>query len=136
MYTLPLPSHWRDLNIAYTVLINILAALKVWHRQWAGSSVLVRCDNEAVVSVLTTGKTRDPVMAKYVRNIFLWLSGRVIHIAGCLNPVADLLSRWHLTKNNFQKLQELVQPVSWVNVSVELLHVDESISFVLQVPTQ
>ena len=132
VYTLPLPSHWRDLNIAYTELINILVALKVWHNQWAGSSVLIRCDNQAVVSVLTTGKTRDPVMAKYVRNIFLWLSAfnidiRVIHIAGRLNPVADLLSRWHLTKNNVQKLQELVHPVSWVKVSGELLHVNESI---------
>ena len=132
VYTLPFPSEWRDLNIAYTELINILVALKVWHIQWAGSSVLIRCDNQAVVSVLTTGKTRDPVMAKYVRNIYLWLSAfnidmRVIHIAGRLNPVADLLSRWHLTSNNFQKLQELVHPVSWVDVSSDLLHVDESI---------
>ena len=71
-------------------------------------------------------------MVKYVRTIFLWLSVfnidiKVVHIAGQLNPVADLLSRWHLTSNNFQKLQELVDPVSWVNVSAELLHVDESI---------
>ena len=132
VYSLPLPSNWKDLNIAYTELINILVALKVWHTQWAGSSVLIRCDNSAVVSVLTTGKTRDPVMAKYVRNIFLWLSAfnidmKVVHIAGCLNPVADLLSRWHLTSNNFKKLQELVHPVSWANVSVDLLKVNESI---------
>ena len=46
---------------------------------------------------------------------------RVVHIAGQLNPVADLLSRWHLTSNNFQKLQELVDPVSWVNVSANLI---------------
>ena len=39
--TLPLPSSWRDLNIAYTELINILVALKVWHTQWAGLSVLI-----------------------------------------------------------------------------------------------
>ena len=50
---------------------------------------------------------------------------RVMHIAGRLNPVAYLLSRWHLTSNNFLKLQELVDPV--VNVFEELLHVDESI---------
>ena len=71
-------------------------------------------------------------MAKYTRNIFLWLSAfnidmRVVHIAGRLNPVVDLLSRWHLTSNNFKKLQELVHPVSWVDVSVDLLQVDESL---------
>ena len=27
VYTLPLPSNWRNLNIAYTELINILVAL-------------------------------------------------------------------------------------------------------------
>ena len=74
VHSLPLPSNWRDLNIAYTELVNILVALKVWHVQWEGSSLLIRCDNQAVVSVLTTGKTREPVMAKYTRNIFLWLS--------------------------------------------------------------
>ena len=60
--------------------------------------MIIKCDNQSVVSVLTTGKTRDPIMAKYVRNIFFWLSTfnidmRVVHIAGRLNPVADLLSR-------------------------------------------
>ena len=41
--------------------------------------------------------------------------------------MADLLTRWHLTSNTFKILQELVDPVSWVNVSAELLQVDESI---------
>ena len=74
VYTLPLPSSWRYLNIAYPELINILVALKVWHIKWAGLSVVIKCDNQAVVSVLTTGKIRDHIIAKYVRNIFLWLS--------------------------------------------------------------
>ena len=84
-----------------------------------------------MVSVLTIEKTRDPIKAKYVTNIFLWLSAFNIDIkfviVGRLNPVADLWSRWHLTSNNFQKLPELVNPISWVNVSAELFHVDESI---------
>ena len=133
VYTLPLSSSWKDLNTAYTELIHILVALKVWHIPWAGLSVMIRCDNQTVVSVLTTDKTRDPVMAKYTLEISsLWLSAfnidiKVVHIAGHLNPVADLLSRWHQTSNNFPKLQELVGPVSWVNISAELLQVDESI---------
>ena len=41
---------------------------------------LIKCDNQAVVSVLTTGKTRNRVMAKYARNVFLWLSAFNIDI--------------------------------------------------------
>ena len=132
VYALPLPSSFNNQNIAYTELINVLVALKVWHKEWAGLRVLIKCDNQSVVSVLTSGKTKDSVMAKYARNIFLWLSAfnidiRVVHVPCKLNPVADLLSRWYTTHDNVKKLQDLVYPVTWVGVTQELLHVDETI---------
>ena len=37
------------------------------------------------------------VMGKYAKNIFMWLSAcnmQIVHIAGKLDPVADVLSRW------------------------------------------
>ena len=69
VYSLPLPSNWRVLNIAYTELVNILV---VWHIQWAGSSVLIRCDNQAVVSVLTTGTDQKPCRGQvYEEYIFV-----------------------------------------------------------------
>ena len=88
--------------------------------------VLIKCDNQAVVAVLNN------TLARYARNIFLWLSAcnidmKVVHVAGKLNPVADLLSRWHITNNNFQKLQEMVHPVTWISISEEYLLVDETI---------
>ena len=131
VYALPLSGSWKNQNIAYAELINILVALKVWHKEWAGLRVLIKCDNQSVVSVLTTGKTRNSVMAKYARNIFLWLSAfnidiKVVHVPGKLNPVADLLSRWYVTHDNVKKLQELVYPVTLLDVTQELLHVDAS----------
>ena len=85
-----------------------------------------------MVSVLTTGRTRDGVMDMYARNIFLWLSAfnidiKVAHVSGKLNPVADLPSRWYLTHNNVHKLHDLVHPVVWMNVTHDVLSVDESI---------
>ena len=132
VYALPLSRVWQAQNIAYLEMINILVALKVWHAQWAGTRVLIKCDNQAVVAVLNNGKTRDLTLARYARNIFLWLSAcnidmKVVHVAGKLNPVADLLSRWHITNNNFQKLQEMVHPVTWISISEEYLLVDETI---------
>ena len=52
---------------------------------------------------------------------------KVVHVAGKMNPVADLLSRWHITSHNFQKLQQMVHPVTWISISEEFLHVDETI---------
>ena len=108
VYAMTLPASWRNVNIAYTEMMNILVALIVWHNQWSGHKVLIKCDNQAVVSVLTTGKTRDSTLAKYARNIFLSLSAcnvdiMVIHVPGKMNPVADLLSRWDITVNNVYK---------------------------------
>ena len=62
-------------------------------------------------------RASDQILAKYARNIFMWASAfniqlKVVHVAGKLNPVADLLSRWNITPSNFQKLQELVGPVT------------------------
>ena len=125
VYAMALPASWLNTNIAYTEMINILVALKVWHKQWSGHKVLVKCDNQAVVSVLSTGKTRDSTLRKYTRNIFLWLSAfniniMVVHVPGKLNPVADLLSRWNITVDNSSKLQQVVHPVTWVPATQEL----------------
>ena len=36
---------YQHLNIAYLEMLNSLVVLKVWHRQWAGLKVQVKCDN-------------------------------------------------------------------------------------------
>ena len=115
VYALPLPFIWKAQNIAYLEMVNILVAPRFLHAQWAGLRVLIKCDNQAVVAVLNNGKIRDPILAKYARSILLWLSAcnidiKVFHVAGKLNPVAHLLSRWHITHNNFLKLQQMVHP--------------------------
>ena len=132
MYAMTLPKSWRDNDIAQLEMINILVALKVWHRSWSCQKVLIKCDNSAVVSVLNNGRACDQILVKNARNIFMWASAfnielKVVHVAGKLNPVADLLSRWNIIPSNFQKLQELVGPVTWIPVENTLLYTDESI---------
>ena len=45
---------WADQQIAIKELVPIVAACAVWGTQWANKVVLVRCDNMAVVQVLTS----------------------------------------------------------------------------------
>ena len=98
---------YQHLNIAYLEMLNILVALNVWHKEWAGLKVQVQCDNQAVVSVLSNGRSHAPVLAEYARNIFLWISAlnidlKVVHVSGKLNKLAGLLSKWFITNNNFR----------------------------------
>ena len=56
---------------------------------------ITKCDNQAIVSVLTSGRTQDRILAAIARNILLELAAcdielKVIHVLGKNNPVADL----------------------------------------------
>ena len=87
-------------NIATRELIPIVMAAAMWGRFWEGQVVCCRCDNEAVVAVLTSRTSRDPDLMHLLRCLALFeakLSFRVVasHIPGVENVIADLLSRGH-----------------------------------------
>ena len=91
------------LTIVHLEMFNVLLALRVWGREWRHSSVKYFCDNHSVVQVVRTGKTRDPLLALCIRNI--WLQAAVYdinlvieHIAGKDNRIADTLSHIHSTR--------------------------------------
>ena len=99
VYMLPIPKSFRDYNIAHLEILNVVVALKIWGQVWANKSIELRCDNLAVVEILSLGKARDSIMATCARNIWLLaamynINLVVTHIRGRDNCVADLLSRW------------------------------------------
>ena len=65
VYALPLPLGYMDLNIVHLEMLNIWVALRVWNHSWAKSRICIACDNEAVVHVLNSGRTRDLTLAAY-----------------------------------------------------------------------
>ena len=64
VYHLPVVKHYGNLSIVHLEMINILVA-----RLGTKKLVLVKYDNEAVVQILTSGRTRHPFLASYARNI-------------------------------------------------------------------
>ena len=44
VYDLSMIEYWKDENIAYTELFSVLVAFKIWHTQWAGLRVLIKCE--------------------------------------------------------------------------------------------
>ena len=132
VYHLPIPSHYFNLTIVHLEMINILVAIKPFGPFWAQKKVLVKCDNQAVVSVLRHSRTKDAFLAACARNIWLlaaWydLEMNYVHIKGKENIVADLLSRWRNTPNDILKLHSHIADPLWLQVPGEFLDLDNEI---------
>ena len=113
-------------------MLNLYLALRIWAPNWAGKRVRFECDNQAVVSVMKAGNTRDTLLAAYARNIHMLASVFdieiiVIHLPGVENTVADLLSRWDTITDNMLQLQKHIANPQWVPVHLDMLHIDWTI---------
>ena len=126
VYKLPISEEIAHFGIVHLEMINVLVALRVWADQWIGQKIVIECDNEAVVSVLKNGRTKDKILAACARNVKMLAAIKdielwVIHIKGTNNSVADLLSRWDITSKNQEKLLQFIQDPIWVPVDVSFL---------------
>ena len=129
VYHLPIVRGFRNWTIVHLEMINILLAARLFKRQWSLRKVLIQCDNEAVVSVLKTGKTRDPYLGTCVRNIWYLAAEadidlRYVHMKGVNNVVANVLSRWQGRPDQWQVLYNHIEKPLWLSVSHDLLDID------------
>ena len=132
VYTLPIPLGYKNYTIVHLEIINIVVALKIWGSIWKDKIIEIKCDNMAVVDVLRSGKARDAVLATSARNVWLLTSLFNInlivnHIPGTNNETADLLSRWHGTEIQFQKLSELVPNYKWILTHLHHTHLNDDV---------
>ena len=132
VYTLTIPLGHNTFNICYLEMLNILLALRVWKDQCSNSKISIACDNQVVVQVLNSGKTRDLTLAAIARNIQFHVATRnidlkVTHIPGKSNVIADLLSRWILISQLGHKLSQMLPHYVLIPVNKELIDTDWSI---------
>ena len=88
----------QNLDISSLELLTIVVALKLWGARWTGLRITVRCDNEAAVTVLNTGRCRNPFTNSCLREICYFAAIYdfevcTVHIPDVSNHFADLLSR-------------------------------------------
>ena len=73
-FQLKWPDAWADMHIAAKELYPIVIGAAVWGSQWTGLQVLFLCDNQAVVSTLSSRAVRDPMLMHLIRSWRLTLS--------------------------------------------------------------
>ena len=91
------PQSWLQNSIAIKELLPIVMAVAIWGRRWAKKHVLCRCDNMAVVNILHSRSSKDPIIMHLLRSLHFFLAHWEIHltashIPGKLNTLADALS--------------------------------------------
>ena len=129
VYHLPLQLGYGSYSIVHLEMVNIFLALKVFRYFWQKCKILIRCDNQAVVTVLNTGKTRDPYLAACAQNVWYLASVhdidlQYVHIRGEHNKIADCLSRWGGSAQDWRLLRATIPNPVWCAVSVDMLQLD------------
>ena len=90
-------------------MVNVLLALRLFGPRWKDTKILVKCDKNAVVQVLTNGRTLDAFLAACGQNVLLGAAEcnidiLYVHVLGRKIQVADLLSSWHDSYKYWQTL--------------------------------
>ena len=89
----------RKLHISCLELKAVFHALQHWAQMLQGHQVMIATDNSTVVSYINKqGGTHSPTLLRLTVELLLWLEAQNIivrarHIPGCLNVIADHLSR-------------------------------------------
>ena len=92
---------WPEASIAHFEMVAVMTALKLWSQKLHGIRFKILCDNQAVVSILNTGKSRDVRLQQLQREIVFLQAQfnfelRSEYITTKQNRIPDLLSRYHL----------------------------------------
>jgi hypothetical protein len=119
----------RELPIHDLEMLAVLIAVRFWGQYCSGGKIQIYCDNEAVVRVINSSRTRDPYLGACLRELWLEVSRfgfelRAIHLLGVDNRVADWLSRWDINpeyRNSFNNfVGDDVDKYKELNVNVEM----------------
>ena len=91
----------QQLPIHELEFLAVLAGARAWGHLFKGQKIRIYCDNQPVVDVINSSKTKDTFMATCLRELWLVVSKnefelRAVHLPGEDNRIADWLSRWHL----------------------------------------
>ena len=90
----------------------MVIALKLWGHLLEGKKFIMKCDNVTTVSVVNSGRAKEPFLQSCAREIAFVASKhqfevRAEHLPGIHNVLPDLLSRAAIDGAHFERFLEL-----------------------------
>ena len=103
----------RNYSIVHLEMWAVIIGIRAWHDQFKGLIITVKSDNEAVATIINTGRSHDLRLQTLLRELNWWLALkdikiRSVHISGKRNRVPDLLSRWGEGAEVHRQFAELI----------------------------
>ncbi len=125
-FQLPWAGQTEQWYITAKELVPIVIATVLWGREWRDRTVLARCDNTAVVSIIGKGSSRDREAMHLARCLaFVQAEFEVAlvasHIREVENVLADALSRNEFDKFHNRCPQAAAEPTSIPEALLDLL---------------
>jgi hypothetical protein len=104
-------------------LMAVMIALKVWAPSVRNRRIQILCDNSASVTVLNSGRTKDPKMLAILREVAFICAQyncqiRASHIIGIDNRLADQLSRAPIDRKARSHLNNLIDN-NWCEIEID-----------------
>ena len=111
-FSFPVNMVENGLNITHLELWAIVIAVRVWGHKHTGKILRIKTDNEAVSQIVNTGRSRDSMLQKILRELVWWLAKfefkiKTVHIFGRTNILPDLLSRWAEGRQVHEEFEKL-----------------------------
>ena len=117
----------QGLPIHKLEMLAVLVGVRLWGRHCEGQKIRIYCDNQAVVQVINSSKTKDLFMGTCLRELWFEVSKfrfqlRAIHLPGEENRIADWLSRWDRGDSYQNSFYSFIseEPDKYVNLSAPL----------------
>ena len=100
-------------TIVHMEMWNVQLALGLWGHMCQRNQIFVKCDNQAVVSVINTWVTRESGLAALSRDILFetalgHMKLKVVNIKGKESCCVDSLARWHMIDINTARLSAII----------------------------
>lgn len=110
-FHLQLNEEWSQKDINVKEGAALMLSVKKWIQHFRAQRLLVQCDNQAVVTVLNSGRAHNKWLQACLREIQHWCGLnsteiRAVWIKTEENAIADCLSRWHLNKKYRDKFEQ------------------------------
>ena len=117
------PCEWIGVNIAYLELLAVVVMCKTWKEKLSGKSIVIKCDNESVCTVLNSGRSRDKILLRLMREMVFVAATekfeyKTVHVCSKANLLPDLLSRWHQGERVRRKFHEMVKGKGYKEITV------------------